>query len=379
MPYDKPTTKKFRDILIEKYENESNVQYLRNFLRNEKFQDIEHVLQSIKEIRLFLNGYGGEFFTGSYTPLKINNYGQLKDFNNKFFEEEIQKVENIIKDEIYEHYRWDDEKNEMVSKIFDELFSLFNPKEGIHVFTTNYDNAIETYCDITQKHKVIDGFKHNIRGRNYIWENFFNPPDHDAGIDVFLHKLHGSLDWKQLHNGKIVKTSEESKPADPRYKHNMVVYPTLSPKEEEASEPYKSIIQRFGNFMKNADICIVIGYSFRDHLNDVFIDFLNKGNTKLIIISPTAISDHKRNLLKQKTIKNKGSTKKIAAFMRMTMNSHITPDGKTSRIYCIPKPLDVKNVSELVKMVKEKFNENIQKNPQFVEYVKQSSKKSKVK
>lgn len=65
-------------------------------------------------------------------------------------------MEDIIKDEIFEHYRWDDIQNEKLVSIFNKLFSLFTPKDGIHVFTTNYDNAIETYCDITQNHKITN-------------------------------------------------------------------------------------------------------------------------------------------------------------------------------------------------------------------------------
>lgn len=89
MPYDKPTTKKFKELLLKKYERNYDTQYLRNFLSNEKFEDIEHILQSIKEIRLFLDGYGGQFFSGSHTPLKINDSGTLKSFDKEFFEKEI--------------------------------------------------------------------------------------------------------------------------------------------------------------------------------------------------------------------------------------------------------------------------------------------------
>jgi hypothetical protein len=358
VPFGKPTTKIFKEILLEKYNGDTSIEYLRDFLQNENFKDIEHVLQSIKEIQDFLQGYGGKFFSGSYNPLQIRFNNRMEKFDSDFFKKQMLQVKKTIEDEIFNHYRWDDKHNENLEKIFNKLFSLFEPKDGVHVFTTNYDNAIETYCDITQKHKPIDGFKHNVRGRNYIWDNFFSPPDHDAGIDVFLHKLHGSLDWKQLQNNKIVKTSEESKPSDPRYKHNMIIYPTLAPKDEEGQEPYKTIIHRFEEFMDDADICIVIGYSFRDHLNHSFLNFLDKGNTKLIIISPTAISDLHENLLREEVSKEKQvNWKGSNTFVKNRANLA----GNVSRIYCIQQPLDVENIDKLMAELKKRFDDDFVK------------------
>jgi hypothetical protein len=347
MPFGKPTTAIFKDNLSTKYEGQESIQYLNNFLNTDTFEDIEHVLQSIKEIRLFLDNYGGKFFSGSQSPFIIENNQARPRFDKEQFLRHIKNIENIIKDEIFEHYRWDDTQDEKLKTIFDNLFGLFTPKDGIHVFTTNYDNAIETYCDNTQRHKLIDGFKHNARGRNYIWEGFFEPPDHDAGIDVFLHKLHGSLDWKQLQNGKIIKTSEESKPADPRYNQNMVIYPTLSPKEEELLEPYNTIIQRFKKFMKSADMCIVIGYSFRDALNETFLDFLRKDDSKLIIISPTAYENCCEHLLKIEP-----DPLLDASLSREPIYRFITQSEESiSHIRCIETTLNTENIVNLFNII----------------------------
>jgi hypothetical protein len=240
-------------------------------------------------------------------------------------------------------------------KIFNRLFTLFEPKDGIHIFTTNYDNAVETFCTITQSHKPIDGFKLNIRGRILEWENDFLPPDSDAGIDVFLHKLHGSLDWKQQASGKIVKTHEESQPTDPRYQGNSLIYPTLSPKEEESTEPYKSIIERFETFMKTVDVCIVIGYSFRDHLNHSFMEMLDRGKTKLIIISPTSISNLYDNLLEENIPDDKKEN-----FVQSTVftKNHVSVLGNISRIHCIQKPLDQDTIEAIILDIRRMINDD---------------------
>ena len=72
MPFGKPTTSRIRSKLIEKYKGTSDPFYLYEFLRCEEFEDIEHILQSIKDIKEFFNGYGGKYFSWSDTPLQIN-------------------------------------------------------------------------------------------------------------------------------------------------------------------------------------------------------------------------------------------------------------------------------------------------------------------
>ena len=114
--------------------------------------------------------------------------------------------------------------------------------------------------------------------------------------------------------------------------------------------------------MQDADVFIVIGYSFRDHLNDSFLNFLNKGNTKLIIISPTAISDHRTHLLKKK--RKEGQKRGIA--IRGTFAANFTTAGDVSRIYCIQKPLKVENIDELIKDVKKHIDENLKNNPDVI-------------
>ena len=357
VPYGKPVTAKFKELLLNKYQNNRESEYLLDFLRNEKFEDIEHVLQSIKEIRNFLQGYGGKFFTSSTSPLQIRFQNTAQKFDEEFFKRHLETVEKIIQDEIFNYYRWDAQQNKKLIKVFNTLFRIFEPKDRIDIFTTNYDNAVETYCGITQKHKPIDGFRLNARQRAWVWEKYFISPDNDEGIDVFLHKLHGSLDWKQLRTGEIIKTHEESKPSDPRFEDtNLLIYPTLAPKEEESQEPFKSIIDRFDYFMnKTASICIVIGYSFRDHLNDTFVDFLNRGHVKLIIISPNAINDLHSNLLKEKIPEDKIENWKES---QMFTKSYKTADGNDiSRIHCIQKELEAETIEELMKDIKRCIND----------------------
>src|SRR5207247_2104771 len=150
-------------------------------------------------------------------------------------------------------------------------FEFLKMQSGeIHVFTSNYDKVVEQYCNLRKEnYSCIDGFERNPPNNEFArWTGIFNPISNGAK-NVFLYKLHSSLNWKEHVDEGLVRTNEESKSDDHNFVRNVVIYPTLSPKNEEENEPHKSTIERFRNYMKEADACVVIGYSFRDSLNEV--------------------------------------------------------------------------------------------------------------
>ena len=51
-----------------------------------------------------------------------------------------------------------------------------------------------------------------------------------------------------------------------------------------SQEPYKAIREEFRKFMEAADVCIVVGFSFRDeHLNTIFSDFYKLGKSAIVV------------------------------------------------------------------------------------------------
>jgi hypothetical protein len=99
-----------------------------------------------------------------------------------------------------------------------------------------------------------------------------------------------------------MRTTEEGKSSDPNIKDNLLIYPTLSPKSD-SGEPFSTILKEFKTkMMDDVDVCIVIGFSFRDgYINEVFKDFANKdtrGKTrKIIVISPSAGQNFFKNIV----------------------------------------------------------------------------------
>lgn len=332
-PFGKPTTKELKNELLEEYkklENEIRRKYagqsenprkeelwysilLHSILSFDEFEDIEHVLQALKEIYdFFINSqYGGKYVKNLIKRNYADEYSPASGLDWRFSEyvktitEQRRKIENNI----FEHYKWKYSKVEKLGqKIYDQLFPEIlkhSNSNDIRIFTTNYDRTIEEYCDPEQRnYHCIDGFR-SIRGwgGGRKWDKGkYEPQLAEGEIPVYLYKLHGSLDWKKHKKHGIVATGEEGISSDSNYIEPMLVYPTLSPKDGQEVKPYKTIREKFKKeLLKSTDVCIVIGFSFRDkHIKSIFSKFLKLGARTLIVVSPSAEKSIRENLLKKR-------------------------------------------------------------------------------
>ena len=60
-----------------------------------------------------------------------------------------------------------------------------------------------------------------------------------------------------------------------QYLADIVIKPSRSPKEEEGDQPVRTLINEFKERIEKSNICIAIGYSFRDEgINEVFDGFM---------------------------------------------------------------------------------------------------------
>jgi hypothetical protein len=163
--------------------------------------------------------------------------------------------------------------------------------------------------------------------------------------NVHLYKLHGSLNWKMHKIYGVEATSEERRSYDPNYLENLLIYPTLSPKENAEIEPYKTIREEFRKFMEAADVCVVIGFLFRDeHINTVFSDFYRRGKS-IILVSPSADKNIYANLLKkdvpepQETVLHNTDESKVCLFR------------ENNKVITINQPLTLENSTVITKMI----------------------------
>ena len=134
----------------------------------------------------------------------------------------------------------------------------FSGENGLDVFTLNYDGTVEAMCE---KFEIpfCDGFSPN-----------WNPNYFEEGekARIRLYKIHGSLFWFKTRRSKYIKLP--LKDIDIRKLHyftdedisETIIYPLLT--KEVYTGPFPWLIQQFRNKLLRTNLCIVIGYSFRD-------------------------------------------------------------------------------------------------------------------
>ena len=276
VPFGMPTTKQFKEILSET-PNENK--YITQLLENPKFSDIEYVLRAIKEIRDI--GEYGDSILEYVRSVENRNEGKILS--------ELPKLEKNIHKLVYDLYNSDNVKD---LKRYDWIFDFIKKYHNniIDVFTTNYDQIIEKYVkNKKETMKLYDGFLYDATSEDHIFSsNSFTTDNTTDQTYVRLYKLHGSINWKKIPEG-IKRISDDYQWSEAEDK--CVIYPTLDPKDGLDSEPFESINKKFKENIKESDVLIIIGYSFRDtHVNGVFQEFLEKGKS-IVVISPTASKD----------------------------------------------------------------------------------------
>lgn len=331
VPFGKPTTKELKNELLEEYkklENEIRSEYagkspnpraeelwfsilLHSILSFDEFGDIEHVLQALKELHAFFikSQYGGRYVQS----LILSNYGDkyspdsVQDWRFSEYIKTIAEQRKRLEKRIFYRYQWDKSYTEALGQIYDPLFGEIKKySKDIRVFTTNYDRAIEVYCSKSEgKCRCVYGFRYDEVSERRLWnkdEGFEFPSSVKEGVTiVYLYKLHGSLNWKKDANGEIEAITGETPISDPSYVEDMLIYPTVSPKTGQQREPYKTIRERFKKeLLESTDVCIIIGFSFRDgHIKSIFSDFIKLGTKTLIVVSRSADENIRGYLLKK--------------------------------------------------------------------------------
>jgi SIR2-like protein len=201
-----------------------------------------------------------------------------------------------IKHTIIKEYRNVDETETM--HLYDPLFDVLlhrsvRGKQPIVIFTTNYDPAIEVYCQ--QRHNeynLVDGFAYDVADRHNWWDRsvFDNyEMSRDGKTDIVLFKLHGSVDWlwvkakQKIRRGQAMYTAMDADAYG-----NVLIYPAT--RKIATEDPYYSAYEYYQRCCENTQKCVAIGYSFRDY------DALTRlrgaigvnSNLELIILSPDA-------------------------------------------------------------------------------------------
>ncbi len=244
--------------------------------------------------------------------------------DNEVKKEDLELVENILLKFIASCYelnspflRKESDKNIKYLSDFIEFIGEF--QNSINIFTTNNDICIEAslirLSQIGLKEKkctynLIDGFSSGLIPTFSATNYNYPPPTNRKLVNIFLWKLHGSIDWtfsnpindentnndynddsiihkrwpseiiESLFHAKAIAT----KPSDAI----IMIFPTPLKYSQTYSNPYMELYQEFRNIITNVEMLLVVGTSFPDkHINSAFKSFLTKDSSLFYIVDPS--------------------------------------------------------------------------------------------
>jgi hypothetical protein len=233
--------------------------------------DLEKVLESITELNNLSESVLPEFFEEKKF---IFDQEDLKHLRN---------LEKKLREFIRERTMVSDDKVEYLGPLRD-----FVP---LRIYSVNYDTCIEQFC---KKYSLTytDGFE------LYWHPDFFGE---EEKYDVKHYKLHGSVMWWLTNRNTYVKIPigspvENIELITGEIARNVMSYPV--PGKTDYERPLLDLKSMLYHDLKQARMCIVIGYSFRDEsLRQIFYEASEENNDLLIVlISPSARDIYRKQL-----------------------------------------------------------------------------------
>jgi SIR2-like domain len=158
------------------------------------------------------------------------------------------------------------------------------------IFTLNYDKCIEETCKtFTEtggeeiKCSIERGFGNEENDYNtWAWERF---KQRDTNVeenepDIYLYKMHGSIDWTRNEQKKIIhKSSNTIKEGE-----HLIIFGTKE--KVKAYDPFLFFIYEFREYTLSAKVICICGYGFWDnHINEIMQQALETDETKILVVN----------------------------------------------------------------------------------------------
>jgi len=217
----------------------------------------------------------------------------------------IRKLEDFLMNECkFDINNYDNNKNvyrDLLDNFAAEIENMSNSSNFMcNIYTTNYDRYLDrflaerfhrNYSGAVTDYFNKDGYPHYLDIR----EDHFLPNYSPQNEYV---KLHGSIDWFLDTEDKVIRTDDPL----PSYKPGIMIYPTSE--KPLYREPWVRLLMLFKRALMRTNYWIAIGYSFNDeYIRNIFLENLNIGRNKLVIISPSAEDIKRRFFDKYSSVK----------------------------------------------------------------------------
>lgn len=173
------------------------------------------------------------------------------------------------------------------------------------VFTTNYDLVIERALD-QLGYPYLDGFSGTVDRRlnlAYYGLDFHRVQDQSNRVlaraenTLYLHKIHGSLNWQAVQRRDPVSHIEtlevvQVSPSEASRNGSVLIYPTAAKEGDTLSYPYADLLRLLSNSLQDVDTAVVcVGYGFWDaHINRILLGAMGMNpGINLLVADPLAV------------------------------------------------------------------------------------------
>jgi hypothetical protein len=256
----------------------------------ETFLSILHKLKNPRDLNMFLKTYEVTEIIDEKDLVEIIHSTQ------KFIRENLEDIKTI---DYLSHFRY--------------------LKGCTDIFTLNYDSLFEI---VWEKGNIpyTDGFS-----------PFWNPELFESNDFRYkLYKLHGSLHWFETSSGKLIKIpikgldTSKLKYITDESLSEILIYPTIQ--KDKGSLIYDSLNHIFFEFLNRYDLCIIIGYSFRDEdISNKIVESIKKNDRLwIVLVSPNSeetIDIIKKQLNRDQQLRTSNRKSDIAAFLNESFMS----------------------------------------------------------
>jgi len=199
-----------------------------------------------------------------------------------------------LRKEVFEAYK-DIDDPAKVAPIFvpllDGIFTQLDAQKfPLVVFTTNYDPAIELFCQrCSSSYELVDGFSEEKAVGAFCWkkENFDSAAVPGQNKTIVLFKLHGSASWVRR-KGQVIKLPFPVYAGGGEDYENALIYPAT--RKVAIDDPFFTAYDYLQRTLDGCGCCIVIGYSFRDYdaLTKLVSASIFNPRLRLLVVDPNA-------------------------------------------------------------------------------------------
>lgn len=242
--------------------------------RGSKGMGTTNIEDIMKTLRLLANRQYEDIypFVGSWHE-KIS---QFESKDSKCFKKLIEFIEEKF-------VEWVDLKDKEMKANYLQGFGKLakDLSAKIRIFTLNYDLSIETAIDNYSRCSLQTGF--DFEGN---WNSAFYD---ESESDIYLYKLHGSIDWWYTDNGLIVRSEE------PAGKKRLLIFGVDN--KLQSIDPFFYQTYQMRQHILQTEVIIIIGYSFSDsYINRIIFQALQHDESKKLLIIDKYANRIKENL-----------------------------------------------------------------------------------